>query len=54
MFPELKTFWFALVFLLLVIYIVTGGFRTVAGIAFFSIVLPFYIAVLLVFVIPLF
>ena len=51
MFPELKTFWFALVFLLLVIYIVTGGFRTVTGIAFFSIVLPFYIAVLLVFVI---
>ncbi|MEH7176909.1 GerAB/ArcD/ProY family transporter [Neobacillus vireti] len=51
MFPELKTFWFALVFLLLVIYIVNGGFRTVAGIAFFSIVLPFYIAILFVVII---
>jgi spore germination protein AB len=52
MFPELRTFWFALVFLILVIYIVFGGFRTVAGIAFFSIILPFYIAVLFVVIIP--
>ncbi len=52
MFPELKTFWFALVFLLLVIYIVNGSFRTVTGIAFFSLILPFYIAVLFVVIIP--
>jgi spore germination protein AB len=52
MFPELRTFWFALAFLILVIYIVFGGFRTVAGIAFFSIILPFYIAVLFVIIIP--
>lgn len=52
MFPDLKTFWFALVFLLLVIYIVNGGFRTITGIAFFSIVLPFYIAVLFIVIIP--
>jgi spore germination protein AB len=51
MFPELKTFWFALVFLILVIYIVTGGFRTVTGIAFFSLVLPFYIALLFIIII---
>jgi spore germination protein AB len=52
MFQELRTFWFALAFLILVTYIVFGGFRTVAGIAFFSIVLPFYIAVLFVVIIP--
>jgi spore germination protein AB len=52
MFPELRTFWFALAFLILVIYIVFGGFRTIAGIAFFSIILPFYIAVLFVIIIP--
>jgi spore germination protein AB len=52
MFPELKTFWFALAFLLLVIYIINGGFRTVTGIAFFSVILPFYIAVLFVVIIP--
>lgn len=43
MFPELSTFWFSLVFLLLAVYIVFGGFRTVAGIAFFCIVLPSYL-----------
>ncbi|PAE43063.1 GerAB/ArcD/ProY family transporter [Bacillus sp. 7884-1] len=52
MFPDLETFWFALVFFLLVIYIVNGGFKTIAGIAFFSIVLPFYIAVMFVVTIP--
>jgi spore germination protein AB len=52
MFPELETFWFALAFLILVTYIVFGGFRTVAGIAFFSIILPFYIAVLFIIIIP--
>jgi spore germination protein AB len=43
MFPELKIFWFSLVFLLLSVYIVFGGFRTVTGIAFFCIVLPSYL-----------
>lgn len=52
MFPELRTFWFALALLVLAIYIVFGGFRTVAGIAFFSIILPFYIDVLFVVIIP--
>ena len=52
MFPELETFWFALVFLILVIYIINGGFRTVTGIAFFSIILPLYIGVLFIILIP--
>jgi spore germination protein AB len=52
MFPELRTFWFALVFLILVTYIVFGGLRTVAGMAFFSVILPLYIAVLFIIIIP--
>lgn len=52
MFPEMKTFWFAFVFLLLVLYIVYGGFRTVAGAAFFGVVLPLYIVVIFLFTIP--
>lgn len=43
MFPELSIFWFSLVFLILAVYIVFGGFRTVTGIAFFCIVLPSYL-----------
>ena len=43
MFPEISTFWYSLVFLLLSVYIVFGGFRTVTGIAFFCIVLPSYL-----------
>jgi spore germination protein AB len=43
MFPEMSIFWFSAIFLLLSIYIVFGGFRTVAGISFFCIVLPSYL-----------
>jgi spore germination protein AB len=43
MFPEMSIFWFSFVFLLLSVYIVFGGFRTVTGIAFFCIVLPSYL-----------
>lgn len=50
-FPELTTWSLTLVFLLLTYYIVMGGFRTVAGISFFSIVLPSYL--LLTFLFPL-
>lgn len=52
MFQELKTFWFTLVLLILSIYIVYGGFRTITGIAFFSVILPFYIFVLFVVIFP--
>jgi spore germination protein (amino acid permease) len=42
-FPELSVWTFAAVFLVLVVYIVFGGFRTVVGIAFFGLVLPAYL-----------
>lgn len=43
MFPTMSIFWFTLAYLLLCIYIIYGGFRTVVGIAFFGIVLPAYL-----------
>ncbi|PLR82892.1 spore gernimation protein GerB [Bacillus canaveralius] len=43
MFPEMSIFWYSLAYLLLVIYIIYGGFRTVVGIAFFGTVLPAYL-----------
>ncbi|GAE47246.1 spore germination protein [Mesobacillus boroniphilus JCM 21738] len=43
MFPEISPFWYSFVFLLLSVYIIFGGFRTVTGIAFFGIVLPSYL-----------
>ncbi|MDF2904590.1 MAG: spore germination protein [Bacillus sp. (in: firmicutes)] len=43
MFPEISIFWFSFAFLLLCIYIVFDGFRTVTGIAFFGFVLPAYL-----------
>ncbi|WP_313804952.1 GerAB/ArcD/ProY family transporter [Cytobacillus sp.] len=43
MFPTMSIFWFTLAYLLLSIYIIYGGFRTVVGIAFFGIVLPAYL-----------
>lgn len=42
-FPTLSLFWFSLGFILLCIYIVFGGLRTVVGISFFGIVLPAYL-----------
>ncbi|MGJ7922871.1 GerAB/ArcD/ProY family transporter [Neobacillus sp. LXY-4] len=52
MFPDLETFWFSLVFLLVVLYIVHGGFRTVTGIAFYSVVLPAYIFLIFLLTLP--
>lgn len=49
MFPEISVFWYSLVFMILSIYIVFGGFRTVAGIAFFCIVLPSYLLLTFIF-----
>ena len=43
MFPTMSTFWFSLAYMLLCIYIVYGGFRTVVGIAFFCLILPSYL-----------
>ncbi|MHC0038201.1 GerAB/ArcD/ProY family transporter [Pseudoneobacillus sp. C159] len=52
MFPEFKTFWFSLGFLLLIIYIIYGGFRAVTGIAFFSSILPSYLVFMFAFNLP--
>ncbi|MEH7384151.1 GerAB/ArcD/ProY family transporter [Bacillus sp. JJ1521] len=46
MFPELNAWVFGFFSLLLTYYIILGGFRTVTGISFFSIVLPVYILLL--------
>ncbi|SMQ64313.1 spore germination protein (amino acid permease) [Bacillus sp. OV166] len=43
MFPLMKTWPFALVFLLGVYYVVSNGFRTVTGVCFLGVVLPFYL-----------
>ncbi len=43
MFPDLETWVFATSFMLLTIYIVSGGFRVVVGVCFFSIILPSYL-----------
>ncbi|WP_057763532.1 GerAB/ArcD/ProY family transporter [Cytobacillus praedii] len=43
MFPTMNIFWFTLAYMLLCIYIIYGGVRTVIGIAFFGIVLPAYL-----------
>ncbi|WP_044748607.1 GerAB/ArcD/ProY family transporter [Bacillus alveayuensis] len=45
MFPDLKTWVFAAAFMLLTIYIVLGGFRTVVGVCFFGVILPSYLIV---------
>jgi spore germination protein AB len=50
-FRDITPFWYGLAYLILCIYIVYGGFRTVAGIAFFSCILPSYL--LLTFVYPI-
>lgn len=52
MFPHLHTFWFGLIFLLLVLYVIFGGFRTVTGIAYFSVLLPLYILFLFLYSVP--
>ncbi len=49
MFPDLNKWIFGSVFLLLVYYCLSGGFRVVAGIAFFGVVLPFYLILTMIF-----
>jgi spore germination protein AB len=43
MFPSMHPIFFAFVYLLLGVYIVNGGFRTVVGISLFGIVVPAYL-----------
>lgn len=51
LFPDLHTWLFSGIFLLLVIYIITGGFRVITGIAFLGVMLPSYL--FLTMIIPL-
>ncbi|MBS4208485.1 GerAB/ArcD/ProY family transporter [Bacillus sp. FJAT-50079] len=52
LFEDLSVFWFSFSFLLLAIYIINGGFRTIVGIAFFSVILPFYLYFIFLFAVP--
>ena len=52
MFPELDLFWISFAILLLVYYIVSSGFRTVTGVAFFGTVLPSYLVFTFAFIFP--
>lgn len=51
-FNDLNVFIFTLIYLLLCVYIVFGGFRTVVGMMFFSVVLPSYLIILFGFTLP--
>ena len=52
MFPEINVWIFSIFIMLLAYYIITGGFRVVAGIAFFSITLTAYLILTMVFPLP--
>jgi spore germination protein (amino acid permease) len=43
MFPIVKTWPIALVYLIAVYYMIAGGFRTVTGVCFLGVVIPFYL-----------
>lgn len=43
MFPDLNVWLYSFVFLVLVYYILNGGFRVVTGISFFGVILPSYL-----------
>jgi hypothetical protein len=45
MFPDLNVWVFSFIFLLLVYYIISGGFRVVTGISFFGVLFTFYFPV---------
>ncbi|MFE1245579.1 GerAB/ArcD/ProY family transporter [Fictibacillus sp. NPDC058756] len=49
MFPTLKTWTIAVVFLLLTYYVVSAGFRTVAGVCFLGVVIPLGLIFLLIY-----
>lgn len=52
MFPELSIFWYSLAMLILSIYIIYGGFRTVTGIAVFGTILPSYLIFIFAYTLP--
>ncbi|CAG9620589.1 GerAB/ArcD/ProY family transporter [Sutcliffiella rhizosphaerae] len=48
LFPDLKTWFFSLIFLMLVFYLITGGFRVITGISFLGVVLPSYLVLTII------
>jgi spore germination protein (amino acid permease) len=52
MFPEMSVFFMAILFGVLILYTVFGGFRTVAGICFLGVVIPAYLISTFLFPIP--
>ncbi|MBS4174741.1 GerAB/ArcD/ProY family transporter [Bacillus sp. FJAT-49736] len=52
MFPDMSAAWFSLLYLLLCIYVINGGIRTIVGLAFFGSILPYYIIYFYGFAIP--
>ncbi|WP_342603139.1 GerAB/ArcD/ProY family transporter [Peribacillus sp. FSL E2-0159] len=45
MFEEVPSWAFALVFLILIYYIITGGFRTITGIAFLTVIVSYWLLI---------
>lgn len=43
MFPTINMYMFCLIFIILIYYCVTGGFRIVAGLSFLGVIIPFYL-----------
>jgi len=52
LFPNISVFIFSFIFLVLALYIIYGGFRTIVGVAYFSVVLPFFMYLIFLYVIP--
>ncbi|MGC4377398.1 GerAB/ArcD/ProY family transporter [Fictibacillus sp. Mic-4] len=48
-FPELKTWWLAIIFVIIIYYVVSGGFRVVTGVCFFGVIIPFFLIICLAF-----
>jgi spore germination protein (amino acid permease) len=48
-FPYMKTWQISIVFLVLIYYIVTSGFRVITGINFFGVIIPFFVIFPLIF-----
>lgn len=52
MFQDLNIFWYSFAFMILCIYIIYGGFRTVTGIALFGTLLPSYLIFIFAYTFP--
>ncbi|RDU37780.1 spore gernimation protein GerB [Neobacillus piezotolerans] len=52
MFPEISSFWLGLGLILLALYVIQGGFRTITGMVFFGIILTLYLMLIFIYTIP--